>query len=276
MRQSTAVIATLVVLAIWSGWTIYLLSLNDFSTFEGSTEPFSATGQFGDSFRVLASLLSALALIGALFSIHIQSKNYQRQQFEGNFYILLQSLRQERDAMHVAIRGEEISKSLIKNSDYHRLKSALIKNAHRFEGTEAFAVQLYRVRDAIGPEGYRDRKGVARAYRKVLPTGVRYGNYFRMLYHLYCMIRDSGLENDQFYARILRSHITSYEACLLAYNCSIDEGRHKFKGLVEKYSAFHNMRTENLDPYEAAELRFFERMFDENAFRFEDLSPVKY
>lgn len=276
MSRKAALLLTLLVLAIWVGWTGYLFEVGDFNFQQTDVRPFEVTGQFGDSYGVLASLLSALALIGALYSIHMQSENQKRQQFESNFYAILNSVKKERDAVSISITGPQISESIARKTDYHQLKQALRKDEHKFVGSEALMIQLYRIRDAVGVDGYRDRKSVAREYRKVVPSGSKLANYFRLLYHLYCMVRDSEVRNKQMYARIIRAHISNSEMCLLAYNCSIDEGRHKFRKLVEEFSVLHNIKNENLDDHEKAELRFFRRMFNESAFRFEKLKPLTY
>lgn len=90
------------------------------------------------------------------------------------------------------------------------------------------------------------------------------------------MIDKSSVDNKEIYSRIVRAHLSDPEVCLISYNCAIGDGRFKFKSLVEKYSALHNMKNDYLDRYEKAEMRFFKRKIHNDAFRFDDIIPVTY
>lgn len=275
MNGKTALGLATFIFSIWVGWLAYLI----FSVgplFSDTKSDFSRFGQFGDSFGVLASLMAMLAVIGALYSVHAQNKNYQRQQFESNFYTLLSSVDRKKKEISVSIIGESINENLSKDHNYHKLKKLLRKKEHTYSGTDAVHLMLCRIRDSIGFDGYADTKSVARKYRKVIESNSTLKNYFRTVYHLYLMLDKSEINNKKFYSRIIRSQISDVEACLIAYNCSVDEGRFKFKRLVEVYSTFHNINSQNLDEYEQAELKFFQRKFSPSAFRFEKHIPVTY
>lgn len=218
--------------------------------------------------------MSTLAIAGVLMSIHVQQKNYIRQQFESNLYALLTNWRLAREDVFLLvydISGDPIMKY---KPTYHKLKRSLRPIKERFEGDDAIAMFLWRLRDEILKNGFNDAKTVARAYRKLVYPSRTIGNYFRILYHIYNMLDEADIGNKRFYARIIRAHITDVELCLIAYNCAVDEGRHKFKKLVEKYSILHNLKIENLDDVEEAELNFFLDMFNDDAFRFE--TPCKF
>lgn len=261
--------------ALWIGWFSFLIIHGSVPWPEGANE-FEATGQFGDSFGFLASFMSTMAVLGALFTIHVQSRNYERQQFEQNFYILLGSIRTERDNICVEVAGSgSISNIVYKEAEYDALKSGLREVKYGFDGVKAVGLQILRLRDAIGVAGYSDVKGVAQQYRKVMKAADM-NNYFRLLYHLYSMIDRAPVRDKYFYARIVRAHLSSAEAKLVAYNCIVGEGRHKFLSLVQKYSVLHNIGRQDLDDYASQELEFFQRKISESAFRFEKFQPIKY
>lgn len=276
MSRRLTFILTVGVVVIWAIWAAFLLVEVDQSVTDQASLTYETTGQFGDSFGVLASLMSALAIIGALYSIHIQSINHERQQFESNFYKLLDNFSRERERVIIWIMGEPLDKVLHKRATYHSLKSHLREQKHVFKGQACMAILLYRLRDSLGPNGYSDSKLVAQHYRKVMMHANMVKTLFRLLYHIMKMIDRSEVNDKYLYSRILRAHISQTEFCLLAYNCAIDEGMAKFKPLAEKYSLFHNMQHQNLDDCEQAEMRFFHRRIGENAFRFEKSESVKY
>lgn len=270
-----AILATFVV-CIWLSWLLFLL-LGANAPVSTSSLPFEKLGQFGDSFGVLASLMSTLALVGALYSIHLQNKNYDRQQFESNFYTILNSVKEKQKEIHLTIIERiPIAENLSEKAEYKKLIKSLRKTKHEFKGPQAFRVILYRIRNEIGFDGYADPKTVAIKYRKIISGNILLKNYFRILYHLYAMLENSSVENKEIYSRIIRAHLSDPEVCLIAYNCSVGDGRFKFKKLVEIYSTLHNMKNDYLDPYEKAELRFFRRKISNDAFRFDNIAPVTY
>lgn len=66
-------------------------------------------------------------------------------------------------------------------------------------------------------------------------------HYFRTIYHIYKFIDNSEIKNKKQYASIARAQLSSYEQILLFYNCLHENGREKFKPLIEKYSVFKNI-----------------------------------
>ncbi|WP_227421687.1 putative phage abortive infection protein [Pacificispira spongiicola] len=67
------------------------------------------------------------------------------------------------------------------------------------------------------------------------------GHYFRLMYRIFLYIDNSEEINKLFYAKILRSQISDYELAILFYNGISENGRNKFKPLIEKYSLFDNL-----------------------------------
>lgn len=274
-RGATLGVLGALILGLWIGWFAFLIFNGAFPLPEPD-KGFEVTGQFGDSFGFLASFMSTMAVLGALFTVHVQSRNYERQQFEQNFYILLNNIRRERDCVTVRIMGpDRISDRIYESANYHKLKRNLRLDRHVFEGIEGVGIQLLRLRDAIGHDGFSDVKQVGKNYRKVMEA-CSMGNYFRMLYHLYKMVDVAPVRDKFFYTRIIRAHLSGAEARLIAYNCVVGEGRQKFKMLVEKYSVLHNLGREGLDSYASAELAFFQRKIGVSAFRFEEIEPISY
>lgn len=277
MSRHLTMLLCISVIAIWIVWGAFLLTNPDFLSSKEDSNPFAVTGSFGDSFGILASLMSTLALIGAIYSVHVQGRNYERQQFESNFYKLIDNLVHEKSLFTAKVLSKKSDASnLHEKASYFKLKNKLRRQTITFHGDEAFQVVLYRIRDQNGPNNYSDTKIVARNYRKVTVNAVRLRKFFRLSYHILKLIDRSPVKDNYYYASILRAHLSQIEFCLIAYNCAIDEGRAKFKPLIEKYAFLHNLKNQNLDDYERAELSFFQRNIDASAFRFEVDDPVVY
>lgn len=66
-------------------------------------------------------------------------------------------------------------------------------------------------------------------------------HYFRTIYHIFKFIDNSDIKNKRQYTSIARAQLSSYEQILLFYNCLHDNGREKFKPLIEKYAVFKNI-----------------------------------
>src|SRR5690606_14728030 len=66
-------------------------------------------------------------------------------------------------------------------------------------------------------------------------------HYFRTIYHIFKFIDESKVIDKKRYASIARAQLSSYEQVLLFYNCLHQNGKEKFKPLIEKFSLFKNI-----------------------------------
>lgn len=74
-------------------------------------------------------------------------------------------------------------------------------------------------------------------------------HYFRHLYRVFKYINDSEVIDvmDKYkYACMVRASLSQYELIMLFYNCLSNNGREKFKPLIERYAIFNNIRVELL------------------------------
>ena len=67
------------------------------------------------------------------------------------------------------------------------------------------------------------------------------GHYFRNLYHIFKFISRSDVEQERFYAALVRAQLSTFELLLILYNGLSINGFNKFKPLIEKYSVFKNL-----------------------------------
>lgn len=268
------------IFSIWVAWAWLLLGPAKYKP--GFFQPiqensFAATGSFGDSFGPIAALMTTIAAMAAYVAFTSDREDRARQQFETNFFTLLANFESITGQTEMYF-GKKDNKIKYK-SEYRPLERlATRKISREFKGRFAIGVVVLLLRERIGPDGYRNIKVVASGYEKIFDSYVNsLGHYFRTLYQVYRLIDERCPRGDaDYYARIVRAHLSHSELCLIAYNCIVGEGRHKFKRLAEKYAILHNLHRQGLDEFAQAELDFFRRKLKDGAFRFEDFHPVTF
>ena len=87
------------------------------------------------------------------------------------------------------------------------------------------------------------RKVVKLSYDNVYNKNEDYmSRYFTSLYHILKFIDISNsISYKEYYASLVRAHLTNYELTLIFYNCNLEYGEEKFKPLVNKYDLMQNM-----------------------------------
>jgi hypothetical protein len=277
--QIVVILAVCAVPLVWILWFAALLApSNGFSSLLklDSTDPFKTLGPFGDAFGPIASLMATIAASGALYAFISDRSDRRLQSFESNFFILLSNL--ESITRQSSLKFGRKDKDVNFSSKYKSLERiATRKIVKEFEGRNALLVIVYRIREKVGIDGYRDVKEVYRAYTRIFGGNVNtLGHYFRTIHHI-CRLIDERCPGDkQYYARILRAQLSNEEICLLAYNCIVGEGRLKFARLAISFSLFHNLHNYENDQYASAELRFFRRKLPNEAFRTEHNPEINY
>lgn len=282
MKRKISVYAIAITISL--PWLIWLAVLTNENTFKhlfetGDNNFYALSGAFGDSFGFVASLMTMIAAVGVYVTFSNEQHARTISQFESNFFTLLKNLESITSQIQVELLKNR------KDSTYKAKYHPLLRVGTRIpirtlNGREGLKVILFVIRNGIGPEGYSNIKVVSRNYNETYNKFVHFlGHYFRTVYHIYRLIdekcpKDDGLSYH--YARIVRSQLSNPELCLLAYNCIVGEGRHKFRYLAEKYAIFHNMHRELLDEYEQPELDFFLRKLHCTAFRFEPIVPITF
>lgn len=97
-----------------------------------------------------------------------------------------------------------------------------------------------------------------------------FDHYFRHLYRIIKFVNETPLLPDSFddryqYTSMVRAQLSKYELVWLFYNCLSDNGKDKFKPLIEKYALLKNLRFELLAKPE------HENLYDNSAY--EKTSP---
>lgn len=86
-----------------------------------------------------------------------------------------------------------------------------------------------------------------------------FDHYFRHLYHIIKFVNETPLLPDSFedryqYTTMVRAQLSKYELVWLFYNCLSDNGKDKFKPLIEKYALLKNLRFDLLAKLEHKDL----------------------
>ena len=242
-------------LLFWGGIDIFISDCTD-------------RGTFGDKFGAVNALFSGLAFAGLIATLlyqkeeltlqreelqhtreelkrqreefEEQNKTLKRQRFENTFFNML-SLQQE------------ITNNLFyqyeKEIDGH-INLCTYKGREIFKEIYEFAQFTYE--GLIYPKNtglklILEKNGYT-AYTAVSETN-RFDHYFRHLYRIFKYIDTTDLINDDEryeYACIVRSQLSDYELIMLFFNGLSDNGKEKFKPLIEKYAILKNMRPDLL------------------------------
>lgn len=210
---------------------------------------FQNAGTFGDAFGSLGSLMAALAAAGALLTLRQQQEQSRRENFESNFFGLLdhfQSLAQATQAHNWGVETAE------DGTETEFL-------SHSFHGHQAFKAILDEFRQDLNTRDFKNPGRLAKKYAKFYESFQDdLGHYFRLLYHLFRMISDrcdGNAHQKYYYAQLVRAHLSTPELILLAYNCICGEGRHKFTQYLKEFSVLHNVGF-NSDAFGKAEMGF--------------------
>lgn len=257
-RFSVAAVA-LVVLGIWGAWFFYVLRFwapgPSFFGYDGAT--LTSLGAFGDAFGVLGSLMAALAASAAYSAYLRQQEEAAAQEFERNFFTLLNNLQ-----IHI----QETDVRRFNENDVAKLKrqtrlmgpsgillfddeKAFLTTKAEIRGRDAFRVLKNRLRRSIKDYNvFRDSAHVHRIYKAFFQQWHDdLGHYFRTLYHIFKMIDERCPSSKKRYAQIVRSHLSNSEIILIAYNCSVGGGQGEFKRLLNEYEILHNYHLDRRD-----------------------------
>lgn len=254
---------TLVITAVIIGfWLINWFLLKDCSE--------TYRGTFGDMFGAINALFSGLALAGIIITILLQRKELQLQREElsetrEEFKIQNETLKIQRfentffnllDLHHQIVAGMDFSYYKNKESNKYwvgRKDFINEESGERFtiNGRDIFRFNYNKMADSIKKNPENFNKIYFDCY-KIIQTDL--GHYFRNLYRMIKLVDEadffydkskiSALEEFKIkykYTSIIRSQISDYELLWLFYNCLSENGKEKFKPLIEKYAFLKNL-----------------------------------
>lgn len=202
---------------------------------------FTESGQIGDTIggimgpfiAIIASLLTFLAFWVQYKANLQQRRDISIERFENKFFQLLQ-----------------MQENIINGLYYTPSDGADRNYGTTFHGRHIFQV-LYEQKGWGSEWGIKSKIQINgyNAYSSDKDIIVL-DHYFRHLYHIFKFIDDNkifNLEEKYQYSKIARATLSPYELVMLFYNCLSQNGKSKFKPLIETFAIFNNLRIDLLE-----------------------------
>lgn len=223
------------------------------STLDWKSVDMEKAGALGDSVAIINTLFSAIALVGVIGSIMLQSRELAeakkdmdeqkkkidtqnealiRLQFENTFFNMLHLQQEITNCLNCT--DPNSSDKLIQGRDVFHYFYNIRPYPNSQKGCEYLGLRRYLAHD-----GYD-------VYAKVSDIQI-FDHYFRHMYRIVRYVHDSPLvktPKDKYgYVCILRAMLSPFELLMLFYNglCHPD-----FKKLIEEYALFNNLRSDEL------------------------------
>lgn len=212
----------------------------------------SNRGTFGDMFGAVNALFSGLAFATLIYTAWMQRDELALQRQE------LAATRRELEGQRLQLAEQTATFALQRFEDSFfallRTHSELInamdlidENSRTTKSRDCFKVwykrfcNIYAQEIKLYPEE-QSLQAVQSAYRKFHDKHqAELGHYFRHLYHIIKLIKDTPITEKQKYTSLVRAQLSAYEHLMLFYNCLSEFGYHKFKPLIEEFALLENM-----------------------------------
>lgn len=197
---------------------------------------FTETGQLGDSFGVLSSVMAAIAAYYAFRTYRSAREDVERLEQQAAEPSFLNLLERRYDVLD-RVRTSEM-----------RISSGRPENVER-SGQKAIDRLANSLRRLVERDGALI---VSNKYIDIEDAAYGLPNLYRFTYHIITFAQrqfsllspsEKMTKDDPAYqyVRLLRAQMSNEELLLLALNCAFGRGKEKFKPLVERYALLHNM-----------------------------------
>lgn len=223
-------------------------------------------GLFGDMFGASNALFTGLSFVGVIIAILLQrqelklqrkeleltrkeleqtrdefiaqNETLRVQRFENTFFQMISLLSNILENIEIDWgRGEVVKSRKAINKMAYTLSGYVLEEMHTDEFSDRIEqFNLSSQEDAVTEEDlvlvynrlYEERNDIL-------------GHYFRTLYHIVKLVHETDDIDRKRYISIIRAQLSNSEQILLFYNCLHENGREKFKPLIETYSLLHNI-----------------------------------
>lgn len=182
-------IAVAVVVSLWLMWAVYASHFLPSGIFgPPATITIANLGAYGDTFGVVGSFMTSLAATAALIAFLRQQEDNRDQEFERNFFTLLNNLQiivSEIDIVRYDASEHREARRKLKDRHrqelFMRSRLPLCPTIGRVSGRDALRLMLNQLRYEIGDASlFRDSKSINSIYSKIFNR--RHddlGHYFR-------------------------------------------------------------------------------------------------
>lgn len=243
---------SIVVFIVW-----LIVSISGFSIIQNR----ESLGQLGDSFGLINSLFSGLALAGIIYTIFLQTKQLKIQSKElelqreelAQTRRVLQEQQQELREQNKTQRLQRFENTLFHMiSNYKDIVHGTNITLDNFDyvGKDAYRGLYKEIKDNLSNmvTGRDDLDFMKYEYKEFYNDYESYlGHYLRNVYRIFKFINDTDYifkELKTFYADIVRAQFSNQELALIFYNSILhEEGIKNFKPLIEKYEILDNLES---------------------------------
>lgn len=234
-NNKVLIIGITVVIALVVGYGIFLLYVS-WPVYFGNVDK---AGVFGDSFGVLTSLFSGIAIVLIFVTILLQKKELaivkgqlnaqnttlEKQNFESTFFQLLRLHNETTNSVEYKYEGQP-SKG----------RKCFVSLFVEFTGDYG----------NLSRDGSDEKDMINQAYNSFYGRHKHeVSHYFRTIYAVVKFIESSGVENVELYVNLIRVQLSDRELLLLFYHSLGDDGK-ELKPLIEKYGLFESLPRVNL------------------------------
>ncbi len=229
-------------------------------------------GEVGDAFGSLNALFSALAFLGIIFTIFLQSKELrlQRKELTETRKVLIGQKREfseqnktlklqrfENTFFQMLSLHNEIVEGLVINNKDNRLYTVKgvkdYPNAIERASKRDVFISLMKFMKKIYDLNYKDSKyeyseNILPIYEFIYKNfNGLLGHYYRNLYRIFVFLDEAELSDKEKekYGKIIRAQFSDSELLMLFYNGLSDSGRN-FEKYIERFALFDNLPRDSL------------------------------
>lgn len=216
----------------------------------------TSLGLLGDSFGLINSLFSGLALAGIVYTIYLQTEQlkiqsedleHQREELQET-RLVLKEQHKEFNEQNKTLRLQRFENTLF---NMVSVFNQIVNDIRFAKGNEAEirgrpALNEIYGKMLVDAGNMRDKRDSQKIYLDYYKTySSQLAHYYRCLYGIFKFISENKfLESDEeriHYAKILRSQLSDQEILLLFYNVAVSGKGDKFLKYAESYELFNNI-----------------------------------
>lgn len=212
-------------------------------------------GIFGDMFGGINALFSGLAFSALFYTLFLQRKELELQRLEiQQTRVEIRGQKEQLEAQNRTLKKQNFENSffsLLNLQNQILREVSLTGDSTHYRGRDGF-MRLYAQLQSAYQKTITEHRGksdhdlVPLAYTRFAQKWQsEIGHYFRSLYNIIKFVKNSDVENKQFYINLVRAQLSSHEHVMLFYNCLSQFGAEKFKPLVEEFGLLEHF-PENL------------------------------
>ncbi len=207
-------------------------------------------------FGAVNALFSGLAFAGVIFAIFLQRHEIklQRKELELQRKELaltrgeLKGQKHQMEAQNKTLRTQSFENTffqmlglhneIVENISHSWLNPNVTRNGRDCLAFIYKEFVYYNAKNLSGADDCSINKRYLHFYRDYEHL---LGHYFRNMYNIVKFVKNNPEKDKKLYTNLLRAQLSAPELALLFYNCLSNNGREKFKPLIEEFALLKNL-----------------------------------